>query len=606
MIQSGEIIRFFRKGKNIKMKELCTGVCTTAFMSQIENGQKNPNAIVFEFLMERMGVSLGEYAIMANEDEYVYFMWREKVYNAIENKEWNNLKELLQDMESFGSIYKQSIVLQLNYYIKGVLEIAENKNYSNATEYFKIAIIQTNPDLFQSLEIERVLGEKELHIVILYLYYGILSKTIDIKLGKEIFYKLEKGIFDKEIGIQEKAKLYSKLACIGINVLEKELDDREKKGICLKAIELLRKGRCFHDVIELLRLCMTLINNEGNMEICYYKKQYEIFVELFQGAAISIDFRPEYMVCGKPKIYLITEYLYSKRKEMKLTHEKTSEDIYDVASYSRVERGKTKPFPCKLYKLAEKLEIPWCYYRGELETDSLEAYRLRKENRSVALAENWERVLDILAEMEKMLDMQNSVNYQYVKSEQCLALYRLKRISEEEAYAEMKKLLALTKRIEFETPYLTYYSQTELEIVVCMAQMLRKQGKYQEGIYLLEKVFKQFERSKVGVEYQWGGVDFGLRELSELYFCAGDYNKSLELLKYVYKINVRKKECGNMPVILDAMADNLEHMGKEYSEQYKMLYRQTYYIAEFFYIDQIKVMAQKYYEDNFDENYVWY
>ena len=104
MIQSGEIIRFFRKEKNIKMKELCMGVCTTAFMSQIENCQKIPNAILFEFLMQRMGVSSDEYAIMSNEDEYVYFMWREKVYNAIENKEWNNLKELLQDMETLDVV----------------------------------------------------------------------------------------------------------------------------------------------------------------------------------------------------------------------------------------------------------------------------------------------------------------------------------------------------------------------------------------------------------------------------------------------------------------------------------------------------------------------
>lgn len=605
-MQSGDILRAFRKEKNIKMKELCMGVCSTAFMSQIENSEKIPNAILFEFLMQRMGVSSDEYAIMANEDEYVYFMWRENVYTAIENKEWDNLKDLLQDMRVLGNICKQNIVLQLEYYIKGVLEVVEREDYKKATEFFKFAVIKTNPEFFQSEECMYVMGERELYLVMLYLYYGILSKDIDTKIGKDLFLKLERCIYDKGIGVQEKAKLYSRLISIGINVLEKVLENNEKKNMCITAVGLLREGRCFYDVIELLRMYIVLADCLEDKEYFVLKKQYDIFVEIYQNATMSIEFRPEYLVYKMPKIYLITEYLYSKRKELNLTHERISEDIYDVASYSRVERGKTTPFPRKLYKLAKKLEIPWCYYRGELETESLEVYRLRKKHRSISLSGNWMRALEILDEMEKLLDMKNLVNYQYIKSEQCLALYRLRRISEKEAYDEMKRLLSLTRKLEFETTYLTYYSQTELEIVVCMAQMLRKQEEYKKGIDLLEKVFKQLNRSRVAITYQWGGVDFGLRELSELYFCIGNYGKSLEVINYVYKINIRKGECGNLPAILDAMADNLEHMGKENCEQYKKLYRQTYYIADFFGTNSIKSLAKKYYEEKFQENYTWY
>ena len=94
--------------------------------------------------------------------------------------------------------------------------------------------------------------------------------------------------------------------------------------------------------------------------------------------------------------------------------------------------------------------------------------------------------------------------------------------------------------------------------------------------------------------------------LSGLYFEIEQYEKSLEIVEYVFKINMKIRDGGNLPTILDGIADNLEHMGERYSEKYKQLYRQTYYIASFYGVKDVEYLAKKYYENNFEQNYVWY
>ena len=80
-----------------------------------------------------------------------------------------------------------------------------------------------------------------------------------------------------------------------------------------------------------------------------------------------------------------------------------------------------------------------------------------------------------------------------------------------------------------------------------------------------------------------------------MYFSIGNYEKSLEILHYVYRIYIKNKNTSNLANILDAIADDLEHMGERYSEDYKKLYRQAYYVADFSDIDVVGVIDDSLY-----------
>ena len=606
MIEMGKILKCFRKEKQLAMKQICTGICSVAMLSGYESGKYTQSFLLFEYFMERIGGCFSDFSIMVTEHEYTYYMWKEEVFEALEQKEWKKLKILLKNQTEVIDACDKKISTQFYAYMYGMMEAMEYQNWEKATQHLKEASIQTNPKMFAILEEDVSLSVMELHILLLYLYYGIQAEIIDLETGKIWFSQLEKYIHEDRIDLEERARIYPKLVCVGIRMFESDMEFTDKMVLCEKAITLLRTTRTFYDITEVLRIYIPLLRMIESKELTFYEKQYEVYCDIFMQGNTDMEFHPEMMVFGKPKVYLISEYLSSKRKEKGLTQEQVSDLIYEPSNYSRVESGKTKPLPSKLKELVKSLDIHWCYCRGELETDNPKVYQLRVMQRTADIEERWQDSLEILKEMEKLLDMENVINYQYIEGEKCKVKYCLGELSSEDAYMRLKFLLELTRKIDMETQYLVYYSQTEIEIVADMAKILRKQKKYEEGIFLLETVLKQISRSKVGFEYQWNGICFALRILGGLYFSANNYEKSLEILNYVYRIYIKNKNTSNLANILDAIADDLEHIGERYSEEYKKLYRQAYYVADFFHIKNVKGIMDNYYKENFDRNMKWY
>lgn len=600
-----ELLYRSRIKNRMSLKEVCGGVCNATTLANYESGERVPDIFLFGFLMERMGEASENFAIMVTEAEYMYYIWKEKVLDAIEKQKWETLENLLQESIATENLKNERIQKQFYYYAKGILKVVKN-NYKDTEKYLKLAIEQTIPNMFAIEQEETVFGTMELHIIMVYLYYGILGNVLEKEKGEQLFYILERYIYKKKMEKSEKCKIYPKLICVACYVLKDRIGKKEQTLLCEKAIDLLRKTKTFYDITELLQIYIGLLQEKEKEKLAFYQKQYEVFVDLLKRKNTETEFRIEMCYARVPKLYLLHEYLNSKRLEKNWTKEKASDGIYEPENYSKIERGKQLPKTRKMELLAQKLDINWCYYRGELDTDNLEAYHLRRKHRIAELEGRFEDDLKALQHLDKILDMTIPVNYQYIKGCECLVKYRMGQMTAEDAYIETKNLVNLTMKLDLENQNLVYYSQTELELITQMAYLLCKQQKSEDGILLLESVLKQMTRGIVGLEFQWNGTSYALRVLSGLYFSIGKYEKSNYIMKYVLKRNIKFREAGNLPGILDAIADNLEHIGEQYSKQYKKLYRQTYYMADFFEFDNIKPFAKRYYEKNFDSNIKWY
>lgn len=607
MVHIGKILQSFRKEKNLNINQIAKGLCSVNFLSKCEREEQIPDALLFEYLMERIGVSPEDFSIMATEEEYIFFAWREHVYDAIERKNWEELADLRKNCHVFEEDCNKNILHQMEYFIKGILAAVQNSDWKKASEYMKKAVIQTNPKFFQTLDTTVRLGTKELHMMLLYLYYGVLGQAIEKKTGKEMFYQLEKYILHNKMENYELAKIYPKLICISLHLFEEEIEVKDKICLCENAVNLLRATYKFYDIVELLGLYLSLLKQENSNQSSFYEKQYQTFLELHQRNHTNYDFAPEYIVYQKPKVYLITEYLYSKRMEKQLTQFELSEGVYEhPESYSRVERGVTKPFPRKLQLLVDKLDINWCRYRGELETDNLEVFRLRLKHRTFFVENKWEEGFKILEQMENLMDMHQIVNQQYIESHKIVAMYFLGKTDAQTVSSKLRELLNLTKTIDNSTESLVYYSQTEIEIITYIAKMLCCQQKYEEGIFLIKTMLEQMNRSRVGLEYHKNGITFALRVLSDLYFSCKEYEMSIEVLNDVYNMYMKNKNGVAIPNVLDGIADNLEHISEVYNQEYKDLYRKTYYVADFYNIQYIKDSIEKHYKENFDRKIQWY
>jgi len=601
----GELLYRFRIEKNVEAKQICWGLCTQPMMTSYECGEFTPDTLLFISLVERMAISPETFSIMVSQEEYVYHEWKEKVRKTIEESDWDTLGELLHSEIAMKTYCNEKIEKQFYLYASAI-HFASKENYEVAYTLLEEAIRFTMPDISKLLSANILLNAQELHILMLYLYYGVKSGVVDLLHAKGLFDILEDYTYGENLDITEKTKCYPKLICIGIHSFDEIMPDEEKMHLCEKAIQMLRDGRKFHDITELLRIYTGLLEKYQHEDLKFYRKHYEVFCDLLQSEGISIEFQPEVFVVSKPKIYIISEYLSSKRKANKMTQLKASEGICEPETYSRIENGKRAPSKKNFRALAERLDINWCYFCGELDTSDRRAFELRRLAREASIKGRREEVLEILAKLEDCLDMSLIQNMQYVRSNYYMTNYYLRKMGAEEVYNRLEELLLLTQSMEVSNDRLVYYTQTELEMIGFIAQLFAGLGRYQEGISLIENVHAQMSNSKVGIENQWNGFEFLFRILCGLYFLNKDYSTSIEIGEYVKRIIYKRKDGSNISALLDSIADDFEHMGEQYSRIYKKLYRYTYYTADFFGIIEVTKFIKQYYEKHFDDNILWY
>ena len=600
----GETLYRLRIARNIAAKQICEGLCDEASLSRARDEARAMDALLFEFIAGRMGATSEEFTLMVTESEYYYLEWQNQVYDAIEAANWVDLEELLK-MNIKGKAWINEKLQTQFYHYANAIYLGAVERYAEAYEELKLAREKTI--LKKSVQEKNTyLNAMELHILILFVFYGAKSQCMDAEKAYSVFHYLDEYIYDGILDINEKARIYPKLVCIGLHHLGESISETEKKELCEKAIHLSRENKTFHDITELLRIYIPLLEKSNSEELAFYKKQYEVFCDLLQSENIDIGFRPEVFGARKPKVYMIHEYLSSKRKEKGFTQEALSDGICEPETYSRVEGGKRAPSRKNFKALAERLDITWALYRGELVCEDFKAYELRRLQRMANIEGDTEKSLSLLDELEGILDMSIVENFQYVKCQEYVIRYRLGEITIEEASEKLKEILFMTQKMDGDISRLVYYSQTEMEIVAHLAQLYRGCGKYEEGIEFIEIIAKQMAHSRLSYEYQWHGFSLLFRVLSSLYFAIGEYDKSIQIAEYVKHNMFKRREGANLPVVFDEIADNLEHKGEQYSEEYKKLYRYTYYVADFYGIQDVVDFAKKYYEEKFNLDMSWY
>ena len=604
-ITLGEMLKRFRIEKGVEARQICEGLCSQGMMSLYEKGKNVPDSLLFECMMERMGVSPELFSMMVSREEYEYYEWKAEVSQAIGERDTIKLEKLLSTKIPTQIYCNKKLEKQFLLYAQAILH-GFNEQYEKAAGLLEEAMCQTISDIKKVQKTKTLLSVIELHILMLYLYYGILGERLQIDEGKKMFDVLDTYINSETLDLIIRAKMYPKLCCIGFVLFEQVLSEQERIALCENSVALMKKDLSFHEITNVLRFYIPLLERTGSSELNFYKKQYEVFEDILRIANIKTKFYVENLVAKSPKVYLINEYLLSERQSNNLTQEKLSEGICEPETYSRVETGKRAPSKQNLSNLTERLHINWCYYRGELDSANAKVFELRIKQRIESIKGHDSASLDILCEMEKYLDMSSEINMQYINANKYMLEWHLKQRTLQDTYNRLIELFNITFKEKTDMLGLAYYSQNELEIMGCIAKMHRYNGESQKGIEFLEKILKQMQNSQVRIKSQWNGFSFIIHILSGLYFQTGLYDKSLECIKYVLLENIKRREADGLPEVLDSVADCLEHIDERYNEEYRKLYRYTYYVSDFFKIDKVLGFAKKFYQDKFDAEIVWY
>lgn len=67
-----------REKQGISQERLCRGLCVVSALSRYENGERIPDRLLMNALIQRLGKSSDELTTMISCQEYAYFEWRER------------------------------------------------------------------------------------------------------------------------------------------------------------------------------------------------------------------------------------------------------------------------------------------------------------------------------------------------------------------------------------------------------------------------------------------------------------------------------------------------------------------------------------------------
>lgn len=121
IVTVGVLIRELRLQQKISQQTLCQGLCSKSKLSKIEKGTLNPDIILAQALLQRLGISEREFVFWGNEKdtkfhEYIYRLKR--LSSPLDHTQQKLLNEFKQLVTEKDTLYRQHLLFEESYLIK--------------------------------------------------------------------------------------------------------------------------------------------------------------------------------------------------------------------------------------------------------------------------------------------------------------------------------------------------------------------------------------------------------------------------------------------------------------------------------------------------------
>lgn len=447
----GEYISNLRIAKGISLEQLCDGLCDLSLLSRFERGEREPEKLLQNRFLTRLGVVPENYENFLYYKEYCRWEKRQGIVHNILDE---NIKEAKLLLEEYRKEYDMNDSLEQQFYLAMLVQIKryEGSKEEELAKIFEEALWLTVPDIDTRSFRNRVLSLEELNLLLEYRYCS--RRGVSLQFYEALLEYIEK----MEQTMLAMAKIYPKTVYYYYMAWKASGESKETRAIrmmelCDKAIELLRNANRMFYLWELFGMKeeLTKMLIDGSYKPCEYAASAEecigwreILEELYLEYGVSIAMYEFCYLYVESENYCIGDVIRIRRKMLGLSQEKLSEGICDSRTVSRLERHIRKPQKEIVQKLFDRLNLSTELCRTELVTDSQEAIEKYRELRRLYHTKEYMKVQDVLGEMSKLLSNQYASNQQLILRKKTNTQFGLKEITEEEYALLMKKALEYT------------------------------------------------------------------------------------------------------------------------------------------------------------------
>ncbi|WP_300860071.1 hypothetical protein [uncultured Acetatifactor sp.] len=169
-----------RKGKGVNLERLSSGLCSAEMLSRIEAGERMPDKLMRDRLMERLGFENDGFEDYLQPEEYEVWQTQEKLLRAVEAKETAEAERLLGLLEQ-ADRKENAVLSQFCLAMRAQLMQYQGASEKELREAFREALSLTVPDIPAGKWEGRLLAVQEWNLLMEYIHYGADAGSVAAK-----------------------------------------------------------------------------------------------------------------------------------------------------------------------------------------------------------------------------------------------------------------------------------------------------------------------------------------------------------------------------------------------------------------------------------------
>lgn len=564
-----------REKQGISQERLCRGLCAVSALSRYENGERIPDRLLMNALIQRLGKSSDQLTTMISCQEYAYFEWKRKVKEALRNKKISLAQELLQKKESLDGCVHSVLQEQFYRYIQGIL-MGTSADISDLEK----AIRLTHPEFSGKIEEEDLFSIQELNLL---LFYAKCKIQKEVEQGRELLEALLPYIQEHITDIQAKNQIFPRAVCLYCRYVTGEANAQKRYLLCREAFENSRKDQRFEYTVELLgymRKDAICLGKE--FEAVSYQVWKKILEAMYQEYGVEIP-QAEWGIEIPQNLFLIPEILLSARVEQGASQEEISEGICTPETYSRIETGKRSPSLKNLEELKSRLKIRSGHYMGEVWTEDFAVLELVQELRAAVSASNLKAWEICQQRLEEKLDLSKKINRQYTEGYRTCLEYQKGKFLEDEWIRRHRKTLSYTRKEPMEQRMFCeerahVFTNTETILLQQIALAEKIRGEKEKAVEIWELLLKDYGRSRIRMENHFKEVMLIWSNLANTLPDVGKTKEGIALADQGIRMVLEK---GQGPLNM-LFANRIYAMKESGQDVRKEQFEQAYALSEMF------------------------
>lgn len=568
------LIRKAREIQDITMEALCKDICSFSMMGKIERGERLAGKELRDRILARLGVCSDGYENFLFYEDYLVWKRRQRIVNAIEKSDFDTAEKELAvygkkngafNLEKQFCLVMRAQIMQKRHedpaVIASLYEEAVKLTVSDIDHVSIKKLCLSVQELDMILEYERCCRPERLasrcEEILAYISSEVFDTYSYVKIYPKVIYYLY-------LSTPERDRDWNRLLCLSNRGIE-QLRTTGRMYYLWELIEIRREG--------LTRL-LDRIENDGEGR---KREAVQKVIDMMTDWLEALDFVHE--LCGthrrmetscylyqQKEAYCISDVIRRRREMLGMTKKALCEGICSEKTIGRLEAKKTKPQIEIVRLLFERLNLSGEYQRAQIVSKDVIAVSIVGEIGVYLNKCDYEKVEELLVELEKYISLENPINRQYKEQFEAKIKAGYGKLSNEEAILCFRQILEYTIPFDVllkdEEKYLTNVEvQCLLNISICV-------GKSKENIAfdILLDLCKQLEIDE-GISEHIAVWEVIMTNVSNIYGDRGVYDQSdaigiktmkegihcyrmnlLDMLLYINAWNYRERRKKNIPL----------------------------------------------------------